>query len=124
MDSLRRKVLAGLPVVAFSAGTVLCGPNILTNNDMNTVETVYFAGLNAAPFNFYVHYPQEGPARVDRDEWLLEYHVFHDNPVILMADDAYIRVDGRKTLLVRGEAWILRKGEEKHRLEAGMTVQP
>src|SRR5512146_1379824 len=31
MEYLRRKVLAGLPVVAFSAGTVLCGPNILTN---------------------------------------------------------------------------------------------
>jgi peptidase E len=30
MNYLRKKVTAGLPVVAFSAGTVLCGPNILS----------------------------------------------------------------------------------------------
>ena len=123
IEYLRKKVTSGLPVVAFSAGAVLCGPNILTTNDMNTVESPYFNGLNAVPFNFNVHYPQDGPARVFRDEWLMDYHVFHDNPVILMADDAYVKVDGKKTLLVRGEAWILRKGEEKHRLEAGKVVQ-
>src|SRR5512146_2891873 len=104
MDYLRKKVAAGLPVVAFSAGTVLCGPNILTSNDMNTVETGYFAGLNAVPFNFSVHYPPDGSFRASRDERRLDYHVFHDNPVILLTDDAYIRVEGKKTILVRGQA--------------------
>jgi dipeptidase E len=124
IEYLRKKVASGLPVAAFSAGTVLCGPNILTTNDLNTVATSYFNGLNAVPFNFNVHYPQDGPARVDRDEWLMDYHVFHDNPVILMADDAYVRVEGKKTMLVRGEAWILRKGEEKRRLEPGKAIHP
>lgn len=124
IDYLRKKIAAGLPVVAFSAGTVLCGPNILTTNDMNTVGTSYFKGLEATPFNFSVHYPLDGAMRVFRDEWLLDYHVFHDNPIILMVDDAYIKVEGKKTLLVRGEAWILRKGEEKHKLEVGKTILP
>jgi len=121
-DYLQKKVTAGLPLVAFSAGTVLCGPNILTTNDMNTVETGYFTGLNATPFNFSVHYPQDGAARVFRDEWLLDYHVFHDNPVILMADDAYVKVEGKKTTLIRGDAWVLRKEEEKHKLETGKLI--
>ncbi len=121
-DTFRKKVAAGLPLVAFSAGTVLCGPNILTTNDMNTVETGRFKGLDLTPFNFLVHYPEDGTARLMRDEWLLDYHVFHDNPIILMADDAYVRVEGKKTVLVRGEAWILRKGEEKHKLEAGKAI--
>ncbi len=124
IDYLRRKVAAGLPVLAFSAGTVLCGPNILTTNDMNTVETSYFKGLDATPFNFSVHYPEDGSFRVFRDEWLMDYHVFHDNPIILMSDGAYVKVEGRKTTLVRGEAWILRKGEEKHKLEVGKTILP
>ena len=122
IDYLLKKVAAGLPVLAFSAGTVLCGPNILTCNDMNIVPTAYFKGLEATPFNFNVHYPDFEPASTERDEWLREYHVFHDNPVILMADSAYIRVEGHKTTLVRGEAWLLRKGEEKQRLEPGVVV--
>jgi dipeptidase E len=118
MPYLRKKVQAGLPVLAFSAGTVLCGPNILTSNDLNMAETPHFAGLEATPFNFNVHYTGD-PAR---DEWLLEYHVFHDNPMVLMADDAYVRVEKQKATLVRGEAWVWRQGQEKEKLVAGQVI--
>jgi len=53
---------------------------------------------------------------------LAEYHVFHDNPIILLADGAYIRVDGKKTQLVEGPAWILRKGQEKETLAVGKQI--
>jgi dipeptidase E len=122
MEYLRKKVTAGLPLIAFSAGTVLCGPNILTSNDINTVETPYFSGLNVTPFNFNSHYPEEEIARAGRDDWLSEYHVFHDNPVVMLVDGAYVRVEGRKTQLVQGEAWILRKGQEKQKLEPEMQI--
>jgi dipeptidase E len=122
MEYLRKKVTAGLPLVAFSAGTVLCGPNILTSNDINTVESAYFHGLNLTPFNFNCHYPQDEVSRASRDGWLSEYHVFHDNPVVMLEDGAYILVEGRKTRLVRGGAWILRKGHEKHELEPGRPI--
>ncbi|MBN2386349.1 MAG: Type 1 glutamine amidotransferase-like domain-containing protein [Anaerolineales bacterium] len=122
IDPLRRKVVAGLPVVAFSAGTVLCGPNILTSNNLNIVPTTYFKGLAAVPFNFNVHYPADPLARATRDEWLSEYHTFHDNPVLLLSDGAYVRVSGKKATLVRGPAWILRKGYAKQELEEGKTI--
>jgi dipeptidase E len=122
MEFLKRKVSAGLPLVAFSAGSVLCGPNILTSADMNMVGSSYISGLNATPFNFSVHYPQDEISRLEKDEWLREYHVFHDNPVILLTDGGYIQVDGKKTTLVRGEAWILRKGEEKEKLTEGKSI--
>jgi peptidase E len=117
MIFLRKKVQAGLPVVAFSAGAILCGPNILTSKDMNTVETSYFEGLNGTPFNFSPHYPLDAYGQSVKDEWLADYHFFHDNPIVIMSDGAYIKVDGKKTTLVRGEAWILRKGQEKEKLE-------
>jgi len=123
MEYLMKKVAAGLPVVAFSAGTVLCGPNILTSNDMNIVPTTYFKGLQATPFNLNVHYPKERLAQADKDEWLAEYHIFQDNPVILLCDGSSVKADGRITSLEQGEAWILRKGQEKELLTPGAVIQ-
>jgi len=114
---LRKKVQAGLPIVAFSAGAILCGPNILTSKDMNTVETSSFEGLNVTPFNFSPHYPLDAYGQSVKDDWLADYHFFHDNPVVMLSDGAYVKVIGKKTTLVRGEAWILRKGQEKEKLE-------
>ncbi|MGD0753249.1 MAG: Type 1 glutamine amidotransferase-like domain-containing protein [Anaerolineales bacterium] len=122
LDYLRKKVTAGLPLIGFSAGTVLCGPNILTSMDLNTVESPHFSGLNVTPFNFSCHYPEDEIGRFEKDEWLGEYHVFHENPVIMLADGAYIRVEGKKTQLVQGQAWILRKGQEKQKLVVGMQI--
>jgi peptidase E len=122
MIFLRKKVQAGLPVVAFSAGTILCGPNILTSKDMNTVETSYFEALNVTPFNFSPHYPLDNYGQSVKDEWLADYHFFHDNPVIMLSDGAYIKVDGKKSMLVRGEAWILRKEQEKQKIESGALI--
>jgi len=122
MIFLRKKVQSGLPVVAFSAGTILCGPNILTSKDMNTVATSHFEGLNVTPFNFSAHYPQDAYGQSVKDEWLADYHFFHDNPIVIMSDGAYVKVDGRKTILVRGEAWTLRKGMEKEKLEENKII--
>jgi dipeptidase E len=124
MPYLRKKVQAGLPVVGFSAGMIVCGPNILTSKDLNSVETTHFGGLNALPFNFFAHYMPDTYGQSEHDDWLSDYHSFHDNPVILLSDGAYIRVDGKKTTLLRGDAWILRKGAEKERLERGKLINP
>lgn len=118
MPYLRKKVQAGLPVVGFSAGTVVCGPTILTSSDLNSVATSFFDGLNVTPFNFFVHYENDP----DQDEWLSDYHVFQNNPVIMMCDDAYVKVDGKKTSLVRGEAYLLRRDQEKERLDEGKLI--
>lgn len=124
MPYLKKKIQNGLPVIGVSAGMILCGPNILTSKDMNTVETPHFDGLNLIPFNFFAHYAEDGYGQSVHDDWLGDYHFFHDNPVILLSDGAYIKVDGRKTILVRGEAWILRKEAEKERLEPGKSIVP
>ncbi len=122
MIFLRKKVQTGLPVVAFSAGTILCGPNILTSKDMNTVATSHFEGLNVTPFNFSTHYPQDAYGQSVKDDWLSDYHFFHDNPVIMMSDGAYVKVDGKKAILVHGDAWILRKDQEKEKLEENKLI--
>jgi len=124
MPYLKKKVGSGLPVVAFSAGSILCGSNILTANDMNTVETNYFDGLNATSFNFFAHYPLDAHGQSVQDAWLADYHFFHDNPVIMLCDGAYVRVEGKKTTLVRGEAYVMRKDSEKEKLKEGRAIVP
>jgi dipeptidase E len=123
MPYLKKKVQNGLPVVGFSAGMIVCGPNILTSKDMNTVETNHFDGLNATPFNFLAHYPKDAYGQSVLDEWLGDYHFFHDNPVIMLCDGAQIKVDGKKTSLACGEAYILRKDAEKEQLEEGKLIR-
>ena len=125
MPFLRKKLQAGLPVVGFSAGMILCGPNILTSKDMNSVQTDRFDSLNASPFNFLAHYDADAYGQsVVHDDWLADYHVFHDNAVILLSDGAYVKVEGKKTTLMRGDAWILRKDSEKEKLIAGGAIVP
>ena len=122
MPYLKKKIQNGLPVVGVSAGMILCGPNILTSTDMNTVETFHFRSLNLIPFNFFAHYTDDAYGQSVTDNWLADYHFFHDNPVLLVSDGAYVKVDGKKTTLVRGDAWILRRGEEKEKLEPGKVI--
>ena len=124
MPYLRKKVQAGLPVVGFSAGMILCGQNILTSSDMNSVETNHFDALKASPFNFFAHYNADEYGQSMQDDWLSEYHSFHDNPVIMLNDGAYLKVEGKKTTLVRGDGWILKRDSETERLVVGGTVVP
>jgi dipeptidase E len=124
MPYLQRAVKSGLPLIGFSAGMVLCGPNILTSKDMNTVETPHFDGLAVSSFNFSAHYPLDTYGQSVKDEWLADYHFFHDNPVIMLSDGAYVMVEGKKTTLVRGEAYIVRKDSDKEKIEEGESIVP
>ncbi len=122
MPFLKKKVQAGLPVVGFSAGAILCGPNILTANDLNSVQATSFKGLNATPFNFFPHYSTDSYGQSMQDDWLSDYHLFQDNPIIMMCDGSHVKSEKGKTALVHGEAYILRKGAEKERLNQGQQI--
>ncbi len=115
---LQKKIRSGLPLVAFSAGSVLCGPNIITSRDMNMIETNTFSGLHLLPFNIHVHYEDSA----ERDDWLGDFHVFQSNPILLLSDGAYLHVENKKVVLVRGEAWILRRGSEKEKIELKQDI--
>jgi dipeptidase E len=120
LESIRERVRNGLPLVAFSAGTVLCGANILTTNDLNCCGCTTFSGLALVPFNFNVHYPQEdGHDREERDYRLWEYHAFQDNPVLAVEDSAHLRVVGEKLELVTGDCWLVEKGKQRVKVDIG-----
>lgn len=119
---LRQKTLDGLPLIGFSAGTTLCGPNILTSNDLNLCATTHFEGLNLTPYNFSVHYPADETLRDAWDEWLQQYHVYFSNSILALEDDAYLRIDDTGAVLVRGGGWLLAKGQARRQIQPGTVV--
>jgi hypothetical protein len=84
------------------------------------VPTTHFDGLNLTPFNFVAHYLDDPW----KDYRLLDYQAFHENPLILLEDGAYVRIRGKETSLVSGPAWLCRSGQEKQRLAAGARIFP
>lgn len=117
---LHTRITAGLPVVAFSAGSVLCGLDILTTNDINCCGFDHFEGLGLLPYNLNVHYPQApGDQRESCDDRLQEYLAFHDQIILALEDDAYLRVMGDEINLVRGAAWKMEAGKTGTKLETG-----
>jgi len=119
MGSLKRRVQAGLPLAAFSAGTVLCGQDILTTSDMNVCATTPCGGLAFTRFNFHVHYPAvEGPERQVRDGRLKEYHAIRPHSVLALEDGAYLRVMGEQLELMAGRCWRFDPGQ------AGLALDP
>lgn len=123
MAEIQTRVRGGLPLVAFSAGTVLCGSNILTTTDMNVCAATDFAGLNLTHFNFSVHYPAtQGAERQSWDDRLWEYHIFHDNPVLALQDGAYVTVTEDRIELAQGVCWRFEPGQPIARVEIGLIT--
>jgi dipeptidase E len=116
-EHLRQRALQGLPVVGFSAGALLCGPNILTTHDINMLPTQHFAGLDLLPYNLVAHYPATNEQRDEEDDWLSDYHALHSNPILALENDACVRWDGQVLARVRGSAWILEAGKPNSRLD-------
>jgi dipeptidase E len=122
MPLLRQRILTGLPVVAFSAGSILCGPNVLITQDMNTLGTTHFKALDLLAYGICAHYPGDEPARIAFDEWLREYHLFNPQPILAMEDGAYLHVAGGAVTAARGNCWLLPRDGERRQLEAGSQL--
>ena len=117
---IQARVQAGMPLVGFSAGMVICGENILTTNDNNDCESTKFTGLGFTKYNFVAHYPaSEGEERKQRDSRINKYHNSHTNPVLAVEDDGYVEIDSEGTKVVRGHCWLFEARKEKTLLEEG-----
>jgi peptidase E len=115
---LRQRVLSGLPLIGCSAGAVLCGPDILTTNDINCCGCTTFSGLGLASFNLNPHYPAEpGELRQARDDRLQEYLAFHPKRTVLALEDgAYLKVIDGEVSVERGNVWKINKDSQARAL--------
>jgi dipeptidase E len=117
---IQARVQAGMLWVGFSAGMVICGPNILTSNNINVFGITEVTGFGFSEYNFMAHYPaDDGKERAQRDSQIRAYHNAHTNPVLALEDDGWIKLDDRSTQVVRGHCWLCEPDREKVLLEVG-----
>jgi dipeptidase E len=60
-DLIRKKVLAGIPYIGWSAGSNVACPTIRTTNDMPITEPDSFESFNLVPFQINPHYLDANP---------------------------------------------------------------
>ena len=122
-DLVRERVLGGVPLVAFSAGTVLCGPTIVSTNDWNVVESTRFDGLGILPFHVNVHYPVDPQAVAERDERIHHFLAVRREPVVALEQEAWLSVDGSVLVPRGGRAWLFTsEPETKRALASGESI--
>ncbi len=128
IDKIRNRVLDGTLYAGLSAGANITGPNILTTNDWNVISSNVFEGLNLVPFNINPHYgaPQDKilSSAESKDERILEYFEFHDNPVVALEEETYLEIDGGKIKVGgNGKAKVFLKSQNPKIFKAGDFIK-
>ena len=110
---IRQRVLTGLALICFSAGSVLCGPDILSSNDTNESDCTNFDGLDLLPFNLNVHFPGEpGERRQQHEDRLQEFLSSNPGRVVwALEDGAYLQVANDAIRVLRGNIWEITPGQ-------------
>ncbi len=97
LEAIRGRVIAGMPYIGSSAGTVVSGPTIKTTNDMPIVQPGSFEALNLVPFQINCHYIDADPESLHmgetRERRLVEFLEENDALVIGLREGAWLRVD-------------------------------
>lgn len=127
IDAIRERVVAGIPYMGESAGSIVPCPSIRTSNDMPVVEPVSFASLGLLPFQINPHYI---PGVADpqfmgetRDERIMDYLDEEGLPVLAMREGSWLRVDG-STVNLDGSsgARLFRRGDEAQEVLPGTDL--
>src|SRR5262245_42825360 len=127
VDSLRRRVLEGMPYMGASAGTNIAAPTIRTTNDMPIVEPATLDALGFVPFQINPHYIDPDPSSrhmgETREERLREFLEENDAPVLAMREGAWLRVEGEEMRLGgTAGARLFRDGVEPVELAPGSSI--
>jgi len=124
-EVVRERVLAGMPLLTVSAGTVLCGTSILSSNDWNVVATTHFDGLGLLPLHLNVHYAPASPTAVGetREERIGQLLHLRRRPVLALEEGCRLLVDAGVVTVEGGCAWLFTEAfRPARRLEAGQQL--
>lgn len=100
---LKEVIDAGTPYLGTSAGSNICGVNMMNTNDMPIVYPPSFTTLNCFPFNINAHYldPIKGSKHMGetRETRIKEYHIFNETPVLGLREGSWLEVLNDKIIL-------------------------
>lgn len=103
LSILKTAIDNGIPYLGTSAGSNICGVNMMNTNDMPIVYPPSFVTLGCLPFNINAHYmdplPNSTHMGETRETRIKEFHVFNDTPVLGMREGSWLYVQGNSIKL-------------------------
>jgi len=127
LDTIFRRVKAGVPYIGWSAGSNVTCPTICTTNVMPIVQPASFRAIGLIPFQINPHYLDanpEGHAGETREQRILEYiEANHSRYVVGLREGCMLRVtDGNIELIGSRPMRIFKKGIETYEVKAGDDI--
>ena len=125
--SLKVVVESGTPYLGTSAGSNICGVNMMNTNDMPIVYPPSFDTMGLIPFNINAHYLDPDPTSKHmgetRETRIKEFHVFNETPVLGLREGSWLEVTNQEIKL-KGDlsARLFRKDKEAVELEAETII--
>ena len=130
IDTIRRRVMDGLPYMGVSAGTNVACPTMQTTNDMPITMPSSFDTLGLVPFQINAHYfngqtlVQVGDELIEhcgetRDDRIREFHEMNDTPVVGLWEGGFLTVQDGHIELTGSMARVFRKGADPVDVNAG-----
>jgi len=106
IKEIKDLVEKGIPYLGTSAGSNICGPTMMTTNDMPIVYPPSFDTLNLIPYTINPHYLDPDPNATHKGETretrINEFHVYNNSVVIGLREGSWLEVKG-KTITLKGK---------------------
>ncbi|MGB5980907.1 MAG: dipeptidase PepE [Nonlabens sp.] len=122
MQTLRNAIYSGTFYLGTSAGSNICGLNMMNTNDMPVVYPSSFKTTGAISYNINAHY--QDPVKNDqhmgetREQRIKEFHTHNSIPVLGLREGSYIRVtEGTELLKGAHTARLFRQNEVPEELK-------
>ena len=127
ITDLKQVIENGTPYLGTSAGSNICGVNMMNTNDMPIVYPPSFTTLGIIPFNINAHYldPKKGSTHMGetRETRIKEFHVFNETPVLGLREGSWLQVlDDKVTLKGNHTARLFQQNKLVVELKSGVEV--
>jgi len=127
LDTLRKKVLAGMPYIGWSAGSNVACPTIKTTNDMPITQPLDFNVLGVVPFQINPHYLDanpEGHAGETREMRIEEFIEANPNIFVVgLREGTMLQLEeGNLYLIGPRNARIFKLGQAPREVEPGSNI--
>lgn len=103
ISDLQQVLSKGTPYLGTSAGSNICGVNMMNTNDMPIVYPPSFDTLKMIPFNINAHYLDPNPNSKHmgetRETRIKEFHVFNSTAVLGLREGSWLEVKGDSIVL-------------------------
>ena len=127
LDTIFRRVKAGIPYIGGSAGSNVTCPTICTTNDMPIVQPASFRAIGLVPFQINPHYLDanpEGHAGETREQRINEYvEANRSRYVVGLREGCMLRVTDNNIELIGSRTMrIFKKGIETYEVAPGSDI--